>query len=113
MRWSVLALALSAMALGGCKNPLVGKWESKEEVAPCGNNVEFEIEDNELMGDGDVCGCNFDVEAEDNGDDEYEIDLELCDGSKLSGVDCTLDGDELECEDILVGGGDLTFEKQD
>jgi hypothetical protein len=112
MSFHKIALLTMFAGLYGCSNAVVGKWESKEEISPCNNAMEFEIEDNELTGDGDVCGCSFDVEAEDNGDDEYEVKFELCDGRKVK-VDCKLDDDKLECEDLLSNGGDVTFEKQD
>jgi hypothetical protein len=108
----LLGCAIVALGLTACTNGLVGKWESKEEIAPCALPIEFEIEDNELTGDGEVCGLSFDIEAEDKGDGEYEVDIDLSDGTKLSN-DCTLDGDEFECEDLLTGGGDVTFERQD
>jgi hypothetical protein len=111
-RVTTLLILLTFPGLTGCSNALIGSWESREEIAPCNLAMEFEIEDGELTGDGDVCGCSFDVEAEDKGDDEYEIDFDLCDGRKVS-VDCRLDDEELQCEDLLANGGDVTFERKD
>ncbi len=51
-RWLVVIVAVG---LVGCTDPLVGTWESTQDVAGCGE-FEFEIEDNDLEGEGEVKG---------------------------------------------------------
>ena len=115
MRWSVLALASSAFALGGCQNALVGEWRTEDQVQCVGGlgDIEFTIDDNNLEGDGEVCNVSFDVDAEDKGDKEYELDFKANDGSFDSpNTDCEIDDKELDC-DFGTLLGRVTFEKRD
>lgn len=109
MRWTVLGLALSAMALVGCDNDLVGDWESDGELTGCGNGGEFTIEDNDLKGDGKLTltdgvscfSCDFDIEAEDKGDGDYTLDIEFTtctiNNSRTVSLDCAYDNDAIDC----------------
>lgn len=109
MRLTLVALALSATALMGCKNDLVGDWESNGEVVGCGNGGDFTIDDNDLKGDGKMTlsdgvscfNCDFDIEAEDNGNDSYDItiDFNTCtiNASSKVELDCDFDNDSLDC----------------
>jgi hypothetical protein len=110
----------------GCENGLVGKWET-DNFPGCSGGGEFTIEDNELKGDGELvlpvngtCAtCPFDVEATDNGDDEYELEISFdncsINGSAKFDLDCTRDDNQLDCESNAVA--DIApyddWEKQD
>ena len=103
---SVLAIALSSLALNGCADDsLVGDWESADKLA--GERNEMTIDEDGrgdariyFFYDADVYYADFDIEWEVDGDD-YEIELD-CDGS--SELDFTMeceiseDETELECE---------------
>jgi hypothetical protein len=80
----------------------------------------MEIEDDEGSGsvtvsDGVTCfECDFDISATDNGDDQWDVDLDFddCtfDGDSTITLECDLTDDELECDsddvDLEVAGYD-------
>ncbi len=101
----------SALLLAGCDNALVGEWTSKDAFPGCsGAEGTLTIDDNDLEGDGSVTvsdgvscfDCDFDATATDNGDDQYDIELEFKDctigGSDSIDLECDLDDDTLDCD---------------
>ncbi len=112
---NILAIAVVAGILGGCVDPIVGEWESEQELVYQGvpiGRITLDIDD-ELEGDGSTSqvACSFDVEVSDEGDDKYEIewDLSSC-GLQTQTHDCELDDDTLECD---LTGLKVDFERQD
>ena len=99
-RWVVIAVLV---ATAGCADPVVGKWEASSETACLiggPDRVEFDIE-GDLTGSGEVCGCDFELTVTNEGNDEYEAEVDY-DGNCLLGdveIDCELssDGEELDC----------------
>lgn len=100
-----MTIALTCL-LVGCKDPVVGKWEAEVETACLlggTDRLEFEIEP-DLTGEGDVCGCDFDLVVTNKGDGEYEAEVDY-DANCLLGdveVDCEISssGDDLDCENV-------------
>ncbi len=82
-------------------DPVWGDWEGRANG--CAARTEFEIDD-DYKGDGrvvfddcSVCQVNIDVDPEDDGEYQLEVDGVDCEGSL--DLDCELDDDELECQD--------------
>lgn len=130
MKTTLLPLLIgSALLLAGCGNDLEGEWTSKGEYPLCPNADKGTMElDGELQGsgtvtlsDGTICfECDFDVEATDKGDDEYDIELRF-DNCQVGGftsldLECELEDDTLECDsdDVdLEGSGYDEWERED
>ncbi len=117
MRTSIntFTVALALVILGGCVDPVVGEWESKDELVlgnvPIGR-ITFEVDD-ELEGEGSMSDvdCTFDVDVSDEGDDKYEVEWALAScGLETETYDCELDEDILECD---LPGLKVDFERQD
>ncbi len=101
-------ILVSALALTGCTDPMVGDWESDND---CG--------DSELTADDDGTGdgyvymatmsnpctkCDFDFDWEEKGDGDYDIEIEFdacnCGDVTKGDVECNMndDEDEMDCE---------------
>jgi hypothetical protein len=112
-RFLVLVCALGSLM--GCKSALEGDWQSDDKHdCASGNNdyMEFSVAD-DLRGGGELCGCDFDVEAKDQGGDQFDVDFDFhgdC-GLKTLDTSCSAQGDELSCDEIFNGFGDETFSK--
>ncbi len=113
---SMLALVLVSSA---CADPLVGKWEGKEDP-----DVDLEVRAGETAdyeGDGHIylCGdtcflCPFEIEATEVGDLRYEVEGRFTGSCSEYGsfedVDCEVvaDGEELECD---IEGNEFEYER--
>jgi hypothetical protein len=102
-------LASLLLALVGCGDPIIGRWERDEAIAGCDERPRFEVLDDHT-GFGDYCACDFDFHVEDRGDDRYRFDVDfdgvcsLADGR----YDCDLvTEDLLDCGDDETGAGDF------
>ncbi|RLB59643.1 MAG: hypothetical protein DRI90_15150 [Deltaproteobacteria bacterium] len=121
---------VSALALTGCTDPIVGSWEATEKNA-CSERSDFDVDD-DLLVKGDiwfedaanqVCfKCKFDGEFDDPEDNKYqgEVDLEdacSCNGETNFDAECKMNDDEteLDCEINLDECGTYQddFEKQE
>lgn len=103
-----ILLAGVAGLLVGCASPaIIGDWEGQDDVAGRKNELELE-EDGKgeatvyfFFGD-DLFEADYDVEWADEGDGEFELDLE-CEGDCSSfdfKMDCEMnaDQDEMDCD---------------
>ena len=102
---SVIAIALSSVALSGCAaDAVIGDWKSEDRVN--GEKSEMTIEEDGrgtatiyFHVDGEYYYADFDVEWQQDGDD-FELDME-CDGDCGSldfTMDCKVNNDETELE---------------
>lgn len=133
MKWLVFAMAAvfglgSMMVAAACSEEddsppaIVGEWEAAEDWY--GFTDELEIED-DLKGEAKigliyddeedvVSYCEYDVEAEKDGD-TWVLDLE-CDVDSYYDfeMECEIDGDEMECEgsDGHLDNVEFEWEKQ-
>jgi hypothetical protein len=114
---AMLVGLVGLLMVAGCpatesEEPVVGDWRSRELVG--GQHNVLTLED-DLRGDaviyfyieGSLYYAEFEVEVRDHSGDRYELDFE-CDGncSNLSfTMDCTLRGEDMDCE-----GSDLFSE---
>ncbi len=89
-----------------CSDPLEGTWEGDNELL-CLNGsrdrVRFTVDD-ELIGRGDYCACDFDFVAESRGGGVYRLDIDF-DGPCFvddGKYDCDLkrEGDRLDCGNL-------------
>jgi hypothetical protein len=99
------ALLLLLSSASACSDPVVGEWEGQTVGCGTANDVVHFVIDDELLGNGDFCVCEYDFEVEDRGDDSYRFDVDFGDSCVgLSGFadgqyDCDLerDGERLDC----------------
>ncbi len=118
---------IGVVSLVGCGDPLVGKWESKDD-----SDVDLDIEevDGGYRGDGHInacveiegeyyCAiCPIEFEAEESGDNEWEVSGEFtgecAELGSFDGIECELNdaGDELECR-LPGNGGTIEYEKDE
>lgn len=97
---------VAVLAVSGCDeepfvDPVWGEWEGRANG--CAARTEFEVDD-DYRGDGkvvfddcSVCEVNLDIEA-DGEDYELEVAGVSCQGT--FDLDCEIDDDELECQDL-------------
>ncbi len=124
---SFLMSGVALFALVGCSDPLVGKWESKED-----KDVDLEIErtDDGYRGEGHISACveidgdwacvlcPIEFEAEESGSDSWDVSGEFTgecrDFGDFDGIECELNsaGDELECE-LPGDGGSIEYERDE
>ncbi len=105
-------LVIVSLTFVACSGALAGRWEGDRE-AICGigstDRAEFTIDD-DLHGEGDVCGCDFSFDAEQRDGDKYRLDIDFdgaC-GFRADGkYDCDLerDGERVDCGNL----GDYDF----
>ncbi len=109
-------LLVCALSLVACKPALEGDWQSDDDH-DCADGkhdtMDFSVA-SDLRGGGEVCGCDFDVEATDRGGAEYDIDFDFHGDCGLHTFDttCSVQDDELSCDEIFDGLGDESFQKQ-
>jgi hypothetical protein len=117
---AVLGCSISLMACAS--DPLVGTWEGTED-----DRVDLDVEavDDRYEGEGHIYLCNdtqcflcgFDFEAEESGDDRWDISGKFTgdcsEAGDFDGVECELkrDGEELECD--IADGVTITYEKKE
>lgn len=82
-------------------DPVWGEWEARANGCPA--RTELVIDDDD-RGDGrvvlDDCSvCQIDVEVKARGDERYQLQVDAVDCQGTLDLDCTLDDDELECQD--------------
>jgi hypothetical protein len=112
---SLAVLALSALAMIGCSDPIIGDW--REVDSDCGDLGKFTVDDDLnvdgtlYVDDGSGCSpCTFDGTIEDKDDGKYlaEVTFDTCrcllDNAASGKADCTMNDDEdrLSC-DLTVG----------
>src|SRR5262245_49054759 len=117
---NILLVSLALFAFG-CSDPLVGKWEGKDN-----NDDDFEIKSGEntdyegdghlvLLINGSVGRCSFDLEAKETGDNQFEFEVQFKNECSFIGtiddIECELQNDdtELECD---YDGVKVEYEKQ-
>jgi hypothetical protein len=129
MRWAILILAVAVGPLTGCKNAIVGKWESDGDLPGCNSGGDFRIDDNKLQGDGSLTltdgqsclDCSFDLDATDEGDHEYTVNIDMnnctIDNSTRIKLTCTIDKDRLDCDaeqpSVLKGADISPYDRWD
>jgi hypothetical protein len=92
-------------------DPVWGSWEA--EANGCNARTKFEIDD-DYKGDGryvtsDCTVCDVNLDIENRGDGDYEIEVNPVDCQGTLDLDCELDDTELECEDEV--GNKIDFEQ--
>jgi hypothetical protein len=127
-----MILSLSAVTTACGPPPVVGDWESEEEVG--GETSELDIVDDgtgeatiwfviELGGELYKAKDEFDVEWTEDGSDSFELDMECTDSDLYEGdcgaedftLECDMksDGETMSCEgDETFSGLEWEFEKQ-
>lgn len=119
IRWKILSALVLSLGLSACIDPVVGRWEGKEDRAV---DLEIEAAKGGYEGEGHIylCGskcilCPFDFEARKRGDDELKVEgrfTGVCSElGSFDGVECEVDGDEMECQ--VPGGLLVEYEKVD
>jgi hypothetical protein len=107
-----------ALALAGCADPIVGRWEGKDDSTV---DLDVQAADDGYRGDGHIYLCNdsdcflcsFDFDAKDEGDGRLEIEGRFTGNcsevGSFEGIECEVDGDEMECE--IPNGPTIEYEK--
>jgi hypothetical protein len=123
----VLLSSIAALMMIGCQDPAVGDWEAEEQSA-CGTRSDFTVDDElgvdgtiiiEDSGQGGCLSCDFKGDAENVGDDRYEVDIDFencdCVGDTSATAECDLRDDTMSCKlDFdACGTFDEDFERQD
>ncbi len=116
---TMMASLFLALGLAGCADPVVGKWEGKDDSAvdldvQSANGGDYDGDGHiYLCSDTDCYLCPFDFDANNRGGGRFEIDGhftgDCSSAGSFDGIDCEVRGDELTCD--IPGGPTIEYDR--